>query len=460
MAKEKAVVIMGLGLHGGGVGAANYFIEKGYRVTVTDLKPREGLKESIKKLKPAKRLRLVLGRHEFKDFRTADLVVKNPAVPRDSPYLAAARESGVRVDSDIGIFFDLVKDRTSNIVGITGTKGKSTTSSLIHTIMKEKWKNPVLCGNITVSVFDVLQSIRKSTYLIIELSSFQLGDIKQKEYSPRIGVFTSFMEDHLNYYRTMGDYFEDKAVLYRWQRSGDVLVYNRDGELPGLIRPNEGVSVFTFGLGQDFEGEGIFIRDGRILLRTGTEEVEVMDTADVRLPGRHNLYNVLAAACVALIERVAPSTIAGAVGKFRGLEHRLERVGEKDGVIFYNDSAATNPDAAVMAIQSIGSPITLIAGGYDKGLSLKKLADSINSGVFRLVLLEGNGTGRLLQEGIREGYEICGDMGEAVRHAYDATEPGGSVLLSPGFASFGMFSNEFERGNEFKTAVKEIIDEG
>jgi UDP-N-acetylmuramoylalanine--D-glutamate ligase len=193
MAKEKAVVIMGLGLHGGGVGAANYFIEKGYRVTVTDLKPREGLKESIKKLKPAKRLRLVLGRHEFKDFRTADLVVKNPAVPRDSPYLAAARESGVRVDSDIGIFFDLVKDRTSNIVGITGTKGKSTTSSLIHTIMKEKWKNPVLCGNITVSVFDVLQSIRKSTYLIIELSSFQLGDIKQKEYSPRIGVFTSFM---------------------------------------------------------------------------------------------------------------------------------------------------------------------------------------------------------------------------------------------------------------------------
>jgi UDP-N-acetylmuramoylalanine--D-glutamate ligase len=460
MAKEKTVVIMGLGLHGGGVGVTNYFIEKGYRVTVTDLKLQEELQESIEKLKPGKRLRLVLGRHEFEDFRTADLVVKNPAVPRDSPYISFARKNGVQVDSDIGIFLDLVKNRTANVVGVTGTKGKSTTSALIYTILKEKCKNIALCGNITISVFDVLKSVRKNTYLIMELSSFQLGDIQWKQYSPRVGVCTSFMEDHLNYYRTMDDYFEDKAVLYRWQRSGDVLIYNRDGELHRLVQPNGGVTVLTFGLGQDFEGEGVFIDNGRVLLRAGGEEVEIMATADVRLPGRHNLYNVLAAACVASAEGVAPSTIAGAVGKFRGLEHRLEWVGEKDGVDFYNDSAATNPDAAIMAIQSVGSPITLIAGGYDKGLSLKKLVESINADVFRLILLDGNGTRRLLEEGIRKGYELFDDLREAVWYAYNATGRGGTVLLSPGFASFGMFRNEFERGNEFKTVVKEIIGAG
>ena len=459
MAKEKAVVIMGLGLHGGGVGAANYFIEKGYRVTITDLKPEEELKESIERLKPSEKLCFVLGRHEYEDFRTPDLVVKNPAIPRNSPYISFARKNGVPVDSDIGIFLELVKDRTRNIIGITGTKGKSTTSALIYETLKKKFINPILCGNITVSVFDVLKSIENDSYLVMELSSFQLGDIKDKRYSPRIGVFTSFMEDHLNYYRTMDDYYEDKAVVYRWQRPGDVLVYGRDTDLTRLIRPNDGVGVYTFGLDPDFGGRGAFIRDGKIFFRNAEKEVEIIRIKDVRLPGSHNLYNVLAAATVASIETVSPSAIAEAVSGFQGLDHRLEWAGEKNGVTFYNDSAATNPDAVVMAIKSFSSPVTLLAGGSDKGLSLKTLVGIINSDVFQLVLLEGSGTARLIEEGLLEGYEVYGDIGEAVRHAYSVTEPGGIVLLSPGFASFGMFKNEFHRGNEFKKAVKEITAE-
>lgn len=455
MVRKKNIVIMGLGLHGGGIGAANYFIDKGCHVTITDLKEKEELEGAIRRLKRSIDVRLVLGRHEFPDFENADLVVKNPAVPTSSPYIAAARSHRVPVDSDIGIFLDLVKGRTDNIVGITGTKGKSTTSALIHSVFRRKFPDTVLCGNITVSVFDVLHRIVRNNYLVMELSSFQLGDMRQKRISPRIGVFTSFMEDHLDRYRGMDDYFRDKAVLYGWQRPEDVLVYNRDGVLPGLIRPNRGVSVLTFGMSQDFQGSGAYLEKGILCMRTKEGERKIMDSDRVRLAGEHNRYNVLAAVCTASAEGVPPDEIADAVENFRGLEHRLEWVGERKGVSFYNDSAATNPAAAQAAIRSFPGPVTLIAGGSDKDLGLSGFAEDIRDRVTGLTLLDGSGTRRLKAEAGIEG-EVFTDFEVAVKNAFEKTVPGGVVLLSPGFASFGMFENEFHRGREFKRIVKEI----
>jgi UDP-N-acetylmuramoylalanine--D-glutamate ligase len=456
MGRKKKIVIMGLGHHGGGIGAANYFIEKGCRVTITDLKGKEELWGSMRRLTPAPDVRFVLGRHEFSDFENADLVVKNPAVPSGSVYLAAARSHGVPVDSDIGIFLDLVKTRTDNIVGITGTKGKSTTSALIHAVFRKKFPDTVLCGNITVSVFDVLDRVVRNTYLVMELSSFQLGDIRNKRTSPRIGVFTSFMEDHLNRYRGMNDYFCDKAVLYEWQRPKDVLVYNRDGMLSGLVRPNRGVKVYTFGMSPDFQGPGAYLENGVVCMRLTKSMRKIVDCARVRLVGEHNRYNVLAAVCAASAEGVPPEEIADAIESFVGLEHRLEWVGEKNGVSFYNDSASTNPAAAQAAIRSFSGPVTLIAGGSDKKLGLSAFALDIRDRVARLVLLDGSGTRRLQEEAGIEGC-VFTDFEAAVRHAFEETAPGGVVLLSPGFASFGMFENEFHRGAEFKRIVREII---
>jgi UDP-N-acetylmuramoylalanine--D-glutamate ligase len=463
MTKEKKVLIMGLGLHGGGVGAANYFIDHGYRVAITDLKKEDELEESIKRLRQRSRVRFVLGRHEFKDFKGVDLIVKNPAVPNDSPYIKYAQENGVEIDTDIGIFLGLIRNKTESIIGVTGTKGKSTVATLVHKIYTTRYPDAVLCGNITVSVFDVLTRIKKNTPLIIELSSFQLGGIREKRYSPKVAVFTNFFEDHLNYYSSMEAYFDDKSVLYRFQRPGDSLVYNRDGIPADCIRENSGVKTSTFGLEENFSGkptfsgDGTFIREGVIHYKKEGRIEPLFNVEAVSLPGRHNLYNVLAAVTVAREEGISLSQIEQEVRKFQGLQHRLEHVGQKAGVKFYNDSAATNPEAAVRGIMTIDGPITLIAGGYDKGLSLKELIAAINQRVAHLVLLEGNGTDRLIEEGVKKDFQIVDKMIDAVKRAYEVSKPSGTVLLSPGFASFGMFRNEFHRGDEFRRIVRKLL---
>ena len=340
MVKEKTILIMGLGLQGGGVGAANYFIERGYRVVITDLKKEEELEESINKLRRTSKVRFVLGRHEFNDFKDVDLVVKNPAVPYNSPYIKYAHENGVSVDTDIGIFLDRIKHITKKIIGVTGTKGKSTVATLIHKILASKYPDAVLCGNITVSVFDVIERIKKDTPLIIELSSFQLGGIREKRYSPKVAIFTNFFEDHLDYYSSMEDYFEDKSVLYRFQHPGDLLVYNRDGVLADIIKKNEGVSTFTFGMEEDFSGDhtflgdGTFIRKGRIHYKKDGKIEPVIDVEAIRLLGRHNLYNVMAAVTTTRAEGIPVSNIEHEIKAFKGLEHRLEHVGKKPACLF------------------------------------------------------------------------------------------------------------------------------
>jgi UDP-N-acetylmuramoylalanine--D-glutamate ligase len=473
------VLVMGLGLHGGGAGTANYFLSQGAEVTVTDLKPEEELGPSVRRLKSGKNLRLVLGRHRFEDFRSADLVIKNPAVPPDSPYLSHAVEHGVRVDTDIGVFLDEVRDVTQNIIGVTGTKGKSTTASLLHVIFTRAFSGTVLGGNITVPVLDLLDGIRKGAYVVLELSSFQLGGIRGKGYSPRIAILTNFLEDHLNYYRNMEEYFEDKSVLFRFQGQGDTLITNRDDPALSAVETKRGVRRLTFGLGEKSSGEGSFIRSGSIYVRGGEGgDSFVMETRAIRLPGAHNLSNVLAAVAAAVSEGVPPGVVAEAVGSFSGIPHRLEYLGEWNSISFFNDTAATMPDAAVRGILCFRGPLTLIAGGADKGLALEGLARTIGERVTNLVLLEGSGTGRLVEcltgrgtggkiggrnPGNARGevpvsFTVFGSLNEAFAHACRVTPPAGTVLLSPGFASFGMFKNEFDRGNQFKELVKGLIE--
>jgi len=449
------VLIMGLGLHGGGVGAANYFSSRGCQVVITDLKTPEQLKSSIKKLRNSENIHFILGKHRYEDFETADLIIKNPGVPPGSPYLRYAREKGIRIESDVGIFLEKIRGITKNIIGITGTKGKSTTASLIHRVIIQRHK-AFLAGNIRVSVFDILPHIKKEDYVVLELSSFQLGGIVHKKYSPHVGVFTNFMDDHLNYYKSSKEYFKDKSVLFRFQKEGDYLILNRDDRKLKIIEPEKGVRVFSFGLGSKFEGDGTFIKQRSVCVRENDEEKKIIFLDDFLLLGKHNVYNLLAATAAGCALGYNPKEIKDAIVGFKGLEHRLEYVTDINGVQFYNDSAATTPEAAVQGIRSVTPPVTLIAGGVEKGLELKKFVHVINNEVEKLILLEGEGTLKLIKSGISKDYSIFNNLYDAVKYAVKVTKPGGTVLLSPGFASFGMFLNEFHRGNEFKRIVKGI----
>ncbi len=459
MKKYERVLIMGLGLHGGGVGAANFFLSRGSTVVITDLKTEDELKPGLDKLKSSSKLRLVLGRHDFEDFKNTDLIIKNPGVGPKSPYIKRALENGVAVDTDIGIFIDNIGCKTDNIFGVTGTKGKSTTASLLYSIMVQKYPGALIGGNITVSVFDIVDKVKKDSCVILELSSFQLGGLMSRAFSPRVAIFTNFMEDHLNYYRDMKEYFYDKTTLYRFQKKGDVLIVNRDDPVYNAVKAQPDVNLESFGFGSNFSGRGSFLQDGKIYYRGDTDTDLIMGTDDINLPGRHNLYNVLAAAAAARVEGIAPREIENAVSRFNGLAHRLEYVGRTEKAVFYNDSAATTPGASVSALRSFDGRITLIAGGSDKGLDLKQFIDVINKKVGYLVLLEGTGTRRLVKRGLKKDYKIFDSLEKAVSHVAGLSDHSVTVLFSPGFASFGMFVNEFQRGNMFRELILKQIKE-
>ena len=452
MNKKRKVLIMGLGLHGGGAGAANYFCARGDEVTVTDLKTEAELKQGIQLVKDRNRIRFVLGRHEYRDFEKADLIIQNPGVPPNSPYIAHARIRGIQVETDISIFLDLIRDKTEAVIGVTGTKGKSTTASLIHSILGLQG-HALLAGNITVSVFDVLKEVRGNSSVVLELSSFQLGGLRHRKYSPPVAIMTNLLDDHLNYYPSREAYFEDKTVIHRFQHSGDILVLNRDNQVYSKTKENRGVNRVSFGLHGDFKGDGSFLHRGMVSCRRGDQSVNLMDSEDIPIPGRHNIYNVLAAAAAAEAMGVESESITEGIHRFHGLPHRLEYIPAGGSIRFINDSAATTPDAAVEGILSINGPLILIAGGADKGLELTSLADTINRRVGQLVLLEGSGTQRLLAEGVSVPHATFNSLSEAVEYAQKRTVSSATVLLSPGFASFGMFKNEFDRGDQFRELI-------
>jgi UDP-N-acetylmuramoylalanine--D-glutamate ligase len=458
MKEKKTVLIMGLGNHGGGAAAANYFSSLEENVIVTDLKTKDELKRGLSLIKNPERIRFVLGLHDLKDFRDADLVIMNPAVPPDSPYIAHARKLGTQIETDMGIFLDKINDLTGDIIGVTGTKGKSTTAALIHSIVQHEYGEALIGGNITVSVFDLLPRVRRGSCIVLELSSFQLGGIKNKGFSPPFAVFTNFFEDHLNFYPDTEEYFQDKSIIYKFQKNGDVIVVNRENPVINLIQKGKGVRQVSFGLGENFDDDGTFIKDDVIYYRRAKKAFPVLNTASIRLAGRHNLYNVLAAVAVACCRDIPPEAIARRVADFSGLEHRLEYVCTREGIRFINDSAATTPESAIQGIMSVTRPLTLIAGGYDKGLNLDTFAETINNQVASLVLLKGSGTDRLMEQKLKKGYSLFDNLGDAVHFAYRVSPPSTTVLLSPGFASFGMFDNEFERGAQFKTLVENITE--
>ena len=454
--KGKRVTVFGLGLNEGGVGTVEFLERSGVReILVTDVKKREDLLPSLKRLEKYRNITYILGAHRPEDFSHTDLVIKNPAIPWTNEYIRLAEKSGVPVEMDSSLFFMFCRNP---IIGVTGTKGKTSTSLMIAHIFENAGKPVARVGISRVPVLGALEKVRPDDTVIFELSSWRLSALGRMKKSPHIAVFTNLHPDHLNYYKTMAAYRKDKEYIFRFQKKGDILIANAAIDLPD---GGESLSEkILFSENETVSGDGVFFRgDEAILSRDGKETV-LFRKEDLRISGSHNQANALAAAAAAFASGITPDGIAAGLRTFRGVPHRLELVAEKNGISFYNDSAATIPEAAISALHAFDRPVILIAGGADKNLTFGPFAEEILSQAKGVVFFKGEATGaikrelrKIMQDGADVRFETVDSMAKAVELTSRSAEPGDIVLLSPGAASFGVFKNEFDRGEQFRAAV-------
>ncbi len=431
---NKKIALLGLGVENYAMLKFLFSKVKGAQFTVCDKRSKEGLGDKYKELK--KKINWVLGPAFNKKLYQHDILFRSPGWPLDCPGIQEAlKKKKTIVYSPIRLFFDLCPTR--NIIGVTGTKGKGTTASLVYEIIRQAGKRVWLGGNIGIAPFEFIRKIKENDWVVLELSSFQLEDL---ETSPRIAVITNFYREHLapadpnnpNFHRSLLKYRNAKLNILKWQKAGDLAVLNRR---------------FGSALGRK-KNKGHTLYFTKSALPSG-------------LPGEHNRENIAAAETVARLMNIKPATTAKAVANFKGLEHRLEPVKEVRGVMYYNDSFATTPESAIIGIKAFKPPIVLLAGGADKGASFKGLAEEIKKRVKFVVLFKGAATPRLEKELRRAGYpkaqmKTVGDISKAVALARKKIGKEGTVLMSPACASFGMFKNYKERGLLFKREVKKL----
>ncbi|MFW5695158.1 MAG: UDP-N-acetylmuramoyl-L-alanine--D-glutamate ligase [Alkalispirochaeta sp.] len=477
--------VMGLGMHGGGLSTVRYLVDRGATVTVTDLRSESQLAPSIAQLPPG--VRLVLGTHEIEDFRDAHVVVKNPAVPRHAPMLRHARA----ITTDIALFFaEWCGDRGGEtppgpLVAITGTKGKSSTSTATAHLLRPSFPGTQLGGNITVSPLSFVERLGDGDPVVLELSSFQLGDIAfcrwynaetdggdnlpnalwRRALHPvvpaTVAVITNIFRDHQDYYPSMEAYVEDKREIYRHLLPGGTVI---------------------FGNTSDSWGDS-FVKECR--RRYGDEAVRSGDPADdsfdswlpdrLLVAGEHSRRNVHIAAMAAGIIGVPHDEIRSAAATFTGVPHRLEPVASIPAATIINDSAATIPEAALAAVRSFSGPVCLIAGGSDKELDPEPLIRAAAEVITRgggVFLLAGSATtaitGHLSRRSIpyagpfdslERAFSAAVAAAQAIADVPDASEHSDDtvILLSPGCASFGMFANEFDRGDQFRALAQRAV---
>ncbi len=432
---------MGLGIHGGGEGVASYLVNKGAKVTVTDLKARTQLAPTLKKLSGLP-IKYVLGQHRPNDFKKANLIIRNPDVPLNSPFLKIARQHKIPILMEINLFWEECSHK--KIIGVTGTKGKTTTASLIRATLSSAGLKVVIGGNLGISLLEILPKIDKNTWAILELSSWQLEGLKTQQSSPHISIITNIFPDHLNRYPSMKDYVAAKKLIFTYQKKDDYLILNQENSWTKQLQKEAPGKVILF----------------------SKKHVPKSWRPEIKIPGDHNLANIAAALAVAKILKVKPRLVKEGVINFPGISHRLELVKSISGIKFYNDSTATNPVASQMAIQSFTQPLIWILGGTDKNLTFTSLIKEAQrkTNLKALILLAGTATEKIKTkiEKYPFGARVFGPFDKllpAVYQAYQIAEAGDIVLLSPGAASFGMFQNEFDRGDQFKKIVNDLAQQ-
>ncbi len=505
--KDKHVTIMGLGLNGGGEAAVRFFLKKGAYVLVTDMKSQEALQPTIDRISADKdldtsRLTYRLGEHRIEDFESADCVIKNPGVKYEgNKYLAAAKA----IETDLSIF---LRFTDCPIIAVTGSKGKSSTVSAIYYGLKSAGYQAFLGGNITVSPLTFFDQVNQDTPVVIEFSSWQLADLRGRGVlRPHISIITKIVPDHQNWYGNMEDYVADKRLIYADQSKGDYSIFDAEDDEVGtgpdkslhpgadtwgnLFAGETKATVLRYGKGpleadpktgkpvygvwQDKDSKGNFC--GKVFLPQMKKPEVILRGLSV--PGEHMKINVLNAALVMYLMGIPADRTAQICGSWTGIDHRLQffhqwKNSKGAQIKFYNDSCATVPEAAAAASQSFGKSVIFMTGGTDKGLDLTQLAHTLTqkgslnelneNGVIPikdLYLLAGSATDKLLPELDKEGIKYKGPfdsldalLDQAKKDLENLTEDN-VFVFSPGATSFGMFTNEFDRGNKYMKGIKD-----
>lgn len=470
--------------------AARFFVEQGAKVTVTDMKTARELGQTVHILKKLSiinsQLSIIfhLGGHRIEDIHSADLIIRNPGVPSNSPYLAEARKLKIPIMTDVSVFMQLAP---CSIYGVTGTRGKSTTTALLGEMFREMNPKTFVGGNIQRSPLTFLNQLDADSIVVLELSSWlceSLADIKE---SPHGAIVTNIYPDHLNVHGTMREYVRAKENIFKFQKSGDILVLNRDNPFTrrmtlGTIRANPvAVPMVRYGASRRMVGQevlrfstkpfskenGSFARGEKIIYRFDSEEEIICNVSDLALLGEHNLANALGAVALARRAGVSAVSIKKVLREFGGLPNRQEIIRLHQGVTWVNDTTSTTPEATIAALQRFSQNhkitksqknIILIAGGADKKLKFNELAKEIKRHCKAVILLSGTATPKL-QKLLPSTFYLLPtskSMREALAEVRKIAERDDIVLLSPGAASFGLFKNEFDRGEQFVSLVNKL----
>jgi UDP-N-acetylmuramoylalanine--D-glutamate ligase len=449
--KNQKVLVFGFGTNGGGLGTVQFLLEtEASEIVVTDQKNEDALRDTIALLPDDNRIVWKLGGHKNEDFEHADIVIKNPGIRWDNPHLLVAREHGARVLMDSSIFFALSK---APIIGITGSKGKTTTTSILAHILESAGKKIVRVGVSQTGVLSELHAVTNDSIVIFELSSWRLSALREIEMSPHIAVITNLYPDHLNYYPDMETYAEDKAEIFLWQDTSGTLILPHNNEWTEWFASQAPGKVLSFG----FNSERDAWQDGeRLWIKEGDNNVKVIDTRNLLIQGAYNFENFLAAILASYEAGLSLEEIQRGLKTFTGVPHRFEKVRVVDGVTYINDTAATIPEAVKASVQSLNGGVVLLAGGSDKDLPLEPLVETIAGHIGYAVLFHGSATEKIvvgLNRVHYKNYCVVESMEEALQKAQEIVQAGDTVLLSPGAASFGMFQNEFDRGDQFRAQV-------
>lgn len=436
--RNKKVLILGLGLNEGGVGSAKFFAENGADVLVTDIKNENELSPSLEKLKTYPQIKYHLGGHKYPDIDWADIIIRNQAIKPSNPYLKHAIESGKEVETDIGIFLDSVNSK--NIIGITGTKGKSTTATLIYEVLKNFGKDVILVGNIGKSVLDLLPHISEKTLIVFEISSFQLESFDYKKVSPKYAIITNIYPDHLNYYDKMEDYVAAKKLIAKHQTNEDFLFINKNDKETSNDK-------FL----SDLKSQIIFY-----------QPEDLPKDFKPALQGNHNLSNIAASFAISKALKLDEKQSLKTLENFKGVEFRQQLVKEWNGIKIYNNTTATAPEPAIESLKTFPNCI-LICGGMNKGLDYKDFAEAIDTYAKDVYFLDGDATDEIINHlknrassvtKHHKPYKNFYDILEAIKKN---SESGDVILFSPGATSFNLFQNEFDRGRKFNEAVEEVF---
>jgi len=444
--RGKKITIMGLGLLGRGLGDTEFLAKNEADLIVTDLKSEQELQSSLDKLKSFKNIKYVLGEHRLEDFRGRDMILKSSGVPLNSLYIKESEKENITIEMSAALVARL---SGAKIIGITGTRGKSTTTHLIEAILEEANIRFFLGGNIRgLANLPLLKKVDEDSIILMELDSWQLQGFGYSRISPNISIFTNLMNDHQNYYKGdpsrpesiragMEKYFDDKSNIFKFQKKDDYLVIN--SKTKKLIEEKYGGEIKS-----------------KVIL---TDNV-LQNDWQPSLKGEHNKENISYATSVCRILGISDEVIKKVVENFKGVQYRMELVRETNGVKYYNDTTATMPDASIAALKALDEGeknIILLAGGADKELIYKDFAKELKGKVKRLILFKGNATDKIMALlNDKSNVVVVSSMKEAFIEISDVSIEGDIVLLSPGAASFGIFKNEFDRGDQFNELVKKL----